>query len=407
MEAVSAAIDNEQIKAQLRAELLDARASLVRVVEAADADRRRVERNLHDGAQQRLVGIALTLRLANREAHDNPVLTELLADAVAELDDALGELRRLARGLHPAIVTDAGLVVALETLAERPGLPVDLSLDLPSRLPDHVEIAAYYLVAEALANTNKHAAARHVAARADVVDDALRVSVSDDGRGGAAGTPGSGLQGLADRVRRARGNLVVDSVVGKGTTVTADIPLRLQSGLDRGLRSRTALKWIGWENWEAPAVLYDQIVEEDLLTGAKAILLCAGGNKAITTTERDWLIGYLTAAGDSDGILEAVRTYDDSDRLEDLMSLPSMSMIGRGMLYEGVRLCASDGLPTHVELDRLRDSADRIGISHDFLDELHKVVLAEHKLRRRRYELMTAPMFQGNLTPGSSNTATR
>lgn len=232
--AVSSAIDSERIKAELRAEVLDLAASRARIVEAADADRRHVERNLHDGAQQRLVGLALTLRMANREAQDNPILTELLTDAVAELSGALAELRRLARGLHPAIVTDAGLRVALEVLAERPGLPVDLSLDLPARLPDHVEIAGYYVAAEALANTNKHAGAAHVAARAEVVDDVLWVTVRDDGCGGAASSPGSGLQGLSDRVSAIGGRLIIESVAGKGTTVTAEIPLRLPPGLDRG-----------------------------------------------------------------------------------------------------------------------------------------------------------------------------
>lgn len=284
---VAAAIDSEQIKAELRAQLLDLQASRARIVEAVDSERRRMERNLHDGAQQRLVGLALTLRLAGREAQDNAVLTGLLADASAELDDALAELRRLARGLHPAIVVDAGLGVALETLAERPGLPVELSVDLPGRLPDHVEIAAYYLVAEALANTNKHAQAGRVSARAGIVEDALRVSVCDDGRGGAAPAPGSGLQGLADRVSAIVGSLVISSLPGRGTTVTADLPLRLPVNLGRGRRARVALKWIGWENWEAPPVLYDQITDEDLLNGGKAILLAAGGNRVITAAERD------------------------------------------------------------------------------------------------------------------------
>lgn len=141
-------------------------------------------------------------------------MTELLTDAASDLDEALGELRELSRGLHPAIVTDAGLGGALETLAERPGVPVNLSLDLPGRLPDVVEVGAYYLVAEALANAKKHAEAHQVTVRATVENGSLRVTVSDDGRGGATARSGSGLEGLADRVGALGGHLVVDSLAG-------------------------------------------------------------------------------------------------------------------------------------------------------------------------------------------------
>ena len=390
---VSAAIDSEQIKAELRAQLLDLQASRARIVEAVDSERRRMERNLHDGAQQRLVGLALTLRLAARRAQDDPVLTELLAEAHSELDDALAELRRLARGLHPAIVTDAGLRVALETLAERPGLPVDLVVDLPERLPEHAEIAAYYLVAEALANTNKHADARRVSAHLAVEGDVLRVSVADDGRGGAEPTPGSGLQGLADRVSALGGTLVVASPPGQGTTVVADLPLRLPTDLDRGRRARVALKWVGWENWEAPPVLYDQITDEDLLHGGKAILLSAGGNRVLTPTERNWLAAYLTAAGESERVLDALADYDDVDRLEDIMGLPGMENVGRGLLYDAVRVCAADGAPTPAEIERVRYAAAVMGVPRSVVDELHEIVLAEHALRRRRYDLIVAPVL--------------
>ena len=159
-DAASLGIDNERLKAELRAELLDAQASRARLVDAGDRELQRVERNLHDGAQQRLVGLALMLRLAARKAEGDRGVTELLADAARELEDALAELRELTRGIHPAIVSDAGLGAALETLAERPGVPVELHVDLPERLPELVEVGAYYLVAEALTNTNKHAAAR-------------------------------------------------------------------------------------------------------------------------------------------------------------------------------------------------------------------------------------------------------
>lgn len=393
---VSAVIGSEQTKAELRAQLLDLQVSRARIVEAVDSERRRMERNLHDGAQQRLVGLALTLRLAARRVQDDAVLTELLAEAHAELDDALAELRRLARGLHPAIVIDAGLRVAIETLAERPGLPVDLVVDLPERLPEHAEIAAYYLVAEALANTNKHAHARHVAARVAVEGDVLRVSITDDGRGGAEPTPGSGLQGLADRVSALGGTLVVESPQGQGTTVVADIPLRLPTDLDRGRRARVALKWIGWENWEAPPVLYDQITDEDLLHGGKAILLSAGGNRVLTPIERDWLAAYLTAAGESERVLDALAAYDDTDRLEDIMGLPGMENVGRGLLYDAIRVCASDGAPTPSEIERVHQAADVMGVPRSVVDELHEIVLGEHALRRRRYELIVAPVLPIN-----------
>lgn len=227
--ATALAIDNEQLKAELRAQVLEVRASRSRIVEAADRERRRVERNLHDGAQQRLVGLALVLRLAGGRVEGDQALAGLLAEAARELDDALAELRELARGIHPAIVTEAGLG-ALESLAERPGVPIELSVDVPGRLPEHVEVGAYYVVAEALANANKHAGAEHVTVGATVRDDVLLLTVSDDGRGGAAAAPGSGLEGLGDRVSSLAGRLAIDSPVGGGTTLTAEIPLRVPSG---------------------------------------------------------------------------------------------------------------------------------------------------------------------------------
>ena len=192
------------VNADLRCQLFDERASRIRIIEAGDRDRRRVERNLHDGAQQRLVGTALTLRVASRKAEGDRAMTELLNDAASDLDVALHELRELSRGLHPAIVADAGLTGALETLAERPGVPMSLSVHLPDRLPDVVEVGAYYLVAETLANAKKHAAAGKVSVRVRAENGWLRVTVADDGRGGAATRSGSGLEGLADRIARTR-----------------------------------------------------------------------------------------------------------------------------------------------------------------------------------------------------------
>jgi hypothetical protein len=236
-----------------------------------------------------------------------------------------------------------------------------------------------------------------VSTSAALTEGALVVTVSDDGRGGAAATPGSGLQGLADRVSALGGSLVIDSPVGAGTTIAAAIPLHPSPDCDRGVRSRLALKWIGWENWEAPGVLYDQITDDDLLTGGKAILLGAGGNGAITSAERHWFLSYLTAAGESDRVIEAIRGYDDSDRLGDLISLPNMTDTSRGLLYDSVRICAADGPITPEERDRLACSADAMGVPHDVLADLVDIVTAEHALRRRRYELITRPVLFGGI----------
>lgn len=404
-EAASLAIDNERLKAQVHAQLAEVHASRARIVDAGDRELRRVERNLHDGAQQRLVGLALMLRLASREAVGNPVMTELIADATRELDDALTELRELARGIHPAIVEDAGLVGALETLAERPGVPVDLQLDVPERLPRAVEVGAYYLVSEALTNVNKHAKARRATVRTTMTDGALRVVVSDDGTGGAGGTSGSGLQGLADRVTALGGQFVIESMSGAGTTVSAEIPLTVPPDVDVERRRLTALKWIGWENWEAPGELYEQLTEEDNFLDIKVVLLCAGGNSNLTPREREWFIGYHTAAGSSDRVIEFIKTYDDSDAIEGLMQLPSAPATCRGFLYEALRMCASDGPLTPEELARLQLGAGAMGIPTGTLDELHQIVAAEQALRDRRYALITAPVLAGTLGTYPANRA--
>ena len=384
------------VNAELRAQLLDERGSRIRIIEAGDRHRRRVERNLHDGAQQRLVGTALTLRVASRKAEGDPTMTELLADAAGDLDVALEELRELSRGLHPAIVTDAGLAAALETLAERPGVPVTLFVDLPRRLPDVIEVGAFYLVAEALANAMKHADAGQVKVRARAENGWLRVTVSDDGRGGAEPRPGSGLEGLADRIGALGGRLVIDSPTGLGTTVTAAIPVRLHERAainDPTDRRMTALKWVGWQNFEAPPEAEELQTEEDNLNFGKAVLLAVGGNSQITRQQRDWLIGYLTAAGDSAEVIEAVRTYDDSDRIEDIMRLPKMAFTRRGIVYDVLRICYVAGTPDPDQLDRVFRAADAIGISRDEVAELQQVVAEERALQRRRYELVVVPVL--------------
>lgn len=394
-EAASLTIDNERLKAQLRAQLAEVEASRARIVDAGDRALRRVERNLHDGAQQRLVALSLVLRLASRAAVGDAALAELLADATRELDDALGELRDLARGIHPAILDDAGLVAALETLAERPGVPVELNLDVPERLPEAAEVGVYYLVAEALTNVNKHAAAHRAVVRAHVADRTLRIAISDDGAGGAAARPGSGLEGLADRLHALGGTLEIDSTPGRGTTIGAAIPLTAPADAvpdaDLERRRMTAIKWIGWENWEAPAELYEQITSDDNLVHGKAMLLCLGGNRRLTAREWEWYRGYLTAAGFSDDVLDLLQGYDDAETLEELMRVPGLATAARGFLYDAVRIGASDGPLNPDELDHLHRAAGVMGISRDLVTELCEVVAAEQSLRRRRYELIVAP----------------
>ncbi|HWI05823.1 MAG TPA: ATP-binding protein, partial [Acidimicrobiales bacterium] len=265
-----------------------------------------------------------------------------------------------------------------------------------------VEVGAYYLVAEALTNVNKHAKARRATVRATVADGTLRVAVSDDGIGGAGGAPGSGLEGLADRVTALGGQLLIESEAGGGTTVSADIPLTVPPDVDVERRRLTALRWIGWENWEAPGELYEQITDEDNLLDVKAVLLCAGGTSLLTPREREWFIGYHTAAGTSDRVIEFIKMYDDSDTIEGLMQLPGVPATCRGFLYEALRACASDGPLTGEELDRLQRGADAMGIPHETFAELHQIVAAEQALRDRRYELITAPVLAGNLATGSA-----
>ena len=204
----------------------EVRASRARIVEAGDAERRRLERNLHDGAQQRLVSLSLALRLAQAKLRDDPAGAEqLLAGAADELTHAIDELRELARGIHPAVLTDRGLGPALEALAARSPLPVLLSTQLDGPLPGPVEAAAYYVVAEALTNVAKYAEASAVQVRAERQNGRVLVEVADDGIGGANPAHGSGLRGLADRVEALDGRLEVESGQGAGTRVTAVIPL--------------------------------------------------------------------------------------------------------------------------------------------------------------------------------------
>jgi PAS domain S-box-containing protein len=214
-----------RLNAELQARLEELAASRARIVTAGDVERRRLERNLHDGAQQRLVTLSLSLRVALAQLDSDPVAARAsLADAGEELAVALDELRELARGLHPAVLSDRGLPAAVETLADRIPVPVEIT-DIPDeRLPEPVEAAAYYLIAEALTNVTKYADA--TTARVQVVsnDASVVVEVSDDGVGGADPATGTGLRGLADRVEALGGSLDVVSPAGAGTSLRAEIP---------------------------------------------------------------------------------------------------------------------------------------------------------------------------------------
>ena len=199
--------------------------SRARIVEAADTERRRLERNLHDGAQQRLVSLALKLRLIKAALQRDPEEAEtLLSTGQTELAQALDELRELARGLHPAVLSDRGLVAALHALVDRAPVPVTLTRLPDGRLPDPIEAAIYYLVAEAITNIAKYAHATQASVAVERSNGIATVVVSDDGAGGAQPGPGSGLVGLADRVEALGGRLHLDSPPGRGTRLSAEIP---------------------------------------------------------------------------------------------------------------------------------------------------------------------------------------
>jgi signal transduction histidine kinase len=213
------------LDAELRASLAELRASRARIVQAGDAERRRLERDLHDGAQSRLVALKLLLsraRLRARGSDDG--LEAMLTDAIGELDTSLGELRELARGIHPAVLTDQGLEPALQALASRAPVPVTIEADGGERLPGSVESAAYFVVSEALANVAKYAQATEAAVAVRRENGVVTVDVTDDGIGGADAGRGSGLRGLADRVAALDGTLAVESPAGAGTHLHAEIP---------------------------------------------------------------------------------------------------------------------------------------------------------------------------------------
>ena len=218
-ELVAQSLANAEAREQLAA-------SRARVVAAGDAERRRLERNLHDGAQQRLVALSIGLRIADRLIDDNPEEAHAaLSRAGEELAASLAELREIARGLHPAVLSDHGLEPAINSLMQRAGLPVELTFDVAERPAPAVEAAAYYVIAESLTNVAKYAQASHAEIEVRALGDRLLVAVSDDGVGGADHTAGSGLLGLQDRVAALGGRLHIESAPGEGTSVRADVPL--------------------------------------------------------------------------------------------------------------------------------------------------------------------------------------
>lgn len=391
VDAAALAFDNERLRADLRAEVAELRASRARILEAVDVERGRTERNLHDGAQQRLIGTALLLQLAGRRPGIGPEVSAVLAEAGAHLDAAIAELRDLARGLHPAVVAASGLAGALELLAERPGVPVDLRVDVPVPLPVPVELGAYYVVAEALANAAKHAGASLATVRATASAAGLEVSVADDGRGGAAPSRGSGLQGLADRVAALDGRLDVDSAEGRGTTVSAWFPLAGAPGAVRDRHSLAALRWVGWEMFKLPAEMYDQLTDEDQRTWVRGMFATAGGVSRITPTERRWAVGFEAAGGAAAWVLDDLLTHDTDEPIEQIMALPGIGAGGRGLLYTTLRMCTADGDLTPDELERINRTADRLGLPRTVVDDLRRLVDEERALQDRRFEMIVAP----------------
>jgi signal transduction histidine kinase len=223
--AAGLAIDNERLKADLRARVDELRTSRVRIVEAADEARRRIERDLHDGAQQQLVALALDLRMLRARLKDDPGAAEAVDAIAAKLGDALAELRELARGIHPAVLSERGLGPALEAIVARAPLPVECDVQIDKRLPAQVEAAAYFVVAEGLTNVVRYAHATHATVRLRLRDREVRVEVEDDGIGGADPERGSGVRGLAERLAVLEGDLELDSPPGGGTRLRARIPL--------------------------------------------------------------------------------------------------------------------------------------------------------------------------------------
>jgi len=223
--AAGIALENGRLRTELRARLQDLHGSRLRVVEAGRKERQRLERNLHDGAQQRLVALSLELGLLSDAAGDDP-FGRRLRQAKEEVIASLAELRDIARGIYPAVLSGHGLNVALESAATRVSIPVDVDIRLDEQPPESVEAATYYVVTESLTNVEKHAAATRAMISVTCHTGRLTVEVTDDGCGGAAGAARSGLTGLADRVEALGGRFEVQDAATGGTRVLAELPCR-------------------------------------------------------------------------------------------------------------------------------------------------------------------------------------
>jgi signal transduction histidine kinase len=224
--AVRLTIDNEQLQRRIKAQLDDVAKNRARLLAEADAQRRRIERDLHDGAQQRLIGVTLGLKLAEGQVgrQTEEETRQALAQAVEDLGEAVRELRDLARGIHPAVLSESGLAAALESLADRSPIPVAFRVDVLPDLPDVIAASAYFAVAEALTNVTKHSGALSAGLVAGTSSGKVHITVTDDGAGGASLDGGTGLRGVADRLHAVGGSLRLLSPVGRGTRVEIELP---------------------------------------------------------------------------------------------------------------------------------------------------------------------------------------
>jgi signal transduction histidine kinase len=223
--AASLTLENERLQAELRARLLELQASRARLAQATDTERRRIERDLHDGTQQRLVSIAMSLGLLETKLPGHTDAAQTLVRETREaLTLALAELRELTHGIHPPLLTERGLPAALDELCRRAGIPTRLDVTIDRRLPDPIETAAYFLVSEALTNAAKHSHGTEIRVFASYRGQRLTIEIGDDGIGSATPAGGSGLRGLADRIEALGGRLTISSPPGQGTTLRAEIP---------------------------------------------------------------------------------------------------------------------------------------------------------------------------------------
>jgi signal transduction histidine kinase len=281
---------------ELTAQVTELESARSRIIAAADAERRRIERDLHDGAQQRLVALALTLRMAETRAEQgDPESAELIRSAGEEAGLALKELRDLARGIHPAILTNRGLAAALDDLAARALVPVDVATAPSERLPDQVEAAAYFVVSECLTNVGKHAQASGATVSVRAEHGRLEIEVSDDGIGGADTANGSGVQGLRDRVGALGGRLEIESPEAGGTRVRATIPLAVPADVDELAEPQRPLVLADDDAVSVQARRTRRLrVRLAILGGLAAILVLVW---ALTGPDNPWLVWPLLGLG--------------------------------------------------------------------------------------------------------------